>query len=181
MEFVRIAQVTQKLHQRNLNAQWRNAMKGPLSYMMEVATNVRNTRGLSVRLNVVLVFAHPNKNCWKMVHVRTAQIILEVQVMEKNVQLIRVMSICTFRLMVLANNVTYTLILPRINVAVWLTQNAVMGSTSTHKASVRVVHLLKSHQIQSKEHASLTSVVIDKSSSKMALVRTAMITNAHKE
>jgi hypothetical protein len=66
-------------------------MKGPLSYMMEVATNVSNTKGLSVRLNVVLVFAHPNKNCWRMVHVRTAPIILEVQVTERNVQLIHVM------------------------------------------------------------------------------------------
>jgi hypothetical protein len=66
-------------------------MKGPLSYMMEVATNVRNTKGLSVRLNVVLVFAHPNKSCWRMVHVRTAQLIQEVQVMESNVLLIHVM------------------------------------------------------------------------------------------
>ena len=66
-------------------------MKGPLSYMMEVATNVRNTKGLSVHSNVVLIFAHPNKNCWKMVHVRTAQSILEVQLMEKNVQLMCVM------------------------------------------------------------------------------------------
>ena len=88
MEFVRIAQVTQKLRQRSTNVKWRNAMKGPLSYIMEVATGVNNTKGPSVRLNVVLVFARPNKNCWKMVHVRTAQIILEVQVMEKNVQLI---------------------------------------------------------------------------------------------
>lgn len=59
--------------------------------MMEAATNVGHTKGLSVRLNVVLVFAHPNKNCWKMVHVRTVQSILEVQVMEKNVRLMCVM------------------------------------------------------------------------------------------
>ena len=66
-------------------------MKDPLLYMMEAATNVKNTKGPSVRLNVVLVFARPNKNCWKMVHVRTAQSTPEVQVMEKNVRLICVM------------------------------------------------------------------------------------------
>ena len=156
-------------------------MKGPLSYMMEVATGVNNTKGPSVRLNVVLVFAHPNKNCWKMVHVRAAQSIPEAPVTEKNVHLISVTSICTLNLMVLASNATYTLILPRTNVAVWRIRHAALDSTSIHKAFVRLVHLLRSHQIQSKEHASLTSVVIDKSSSKMALVKTAMITNAHKE
>jgi hypothetical protein len=83
--------------------------------------------------------------------------------------------------MVLANSVTYTLILPRINVAAWLIENAVMENTSIHKAFVSIVHLLKSHQMQSKEHASPTSAMIDKSSSKMALAKTAMITNAHKE
>jgi hypothetical protein len=56
-----------------------------------------------------------------------------------------------------------------------------MESISIQKAFVRIVHLLKSHQIQSKEHASPIPVVIDKSSPKLALVRTAMITNAHKE
>jgi hypothetical protein len=156
-------------------------MEGPLSYMMEVATTVNNTKGLSVRLNVVLVFARPNKNCWKMVHVRTAQSIPEAPVTEKNVHLISVMSICTFNLMALANNVTYTLIPPRMDVAVWRIQHAVTDNTSIHKAFVRLVHLLKGHQIRSKEHASLTSALSDKSSSKMALVRTAMITNAHKE
>ena len=91
MEFVRSVQVTQRLQRRNLNVKQGNAMKDPLLYMMEAATNVRNTKGLSVRSNVALVFAHPNKNCWKMVHVRTAQSILEVQLMEKNVQLMCVM------------------------------------------------------------------------------------------
>ena len=66
-------------------------MKDPLLYMMEVATNVNSTKGLSVRLNVVLIFVHPNKNCWRMAHVRIVQNIPEVQVMEKNVQLIYVM------------------------------------------------------------------------------------------
>ena len=66
-------------------------MKDPLSYMMELATNVKNTKGLSARLNVALVFVHPNKNCWKMVHVVNVQIILEVQATEKNVHLIRAM------------------------------------------------------------------------------------------
>ena len=66
-------------------------MKDPLLYMMEVAISVRNTKGLSVRSNVVLVFAHPNKNCWRMVRVRIVHSIPEVQVAEKNVQLIYVM------------------------------------------------------------------------------------------
>jgi hypothetical protein len=66
-------------------------MKDPLLYMMEVATNVNSTKGLSVRLNVVLIFVHPNQNCWRMVHVRIVQNMPEVQVMEKNVQLIYVM------------------------------------------------------------------------------------------
>ena len=91
MEFVRSVQVTQRSKQANLNVKQGNAMKDPLLYMMEAATNVENTKGLSVRLNVVLVFAHPNKNCWKMVHVATVQSILEVQVMEKNVLLMCVM------------------------------------------------------------------------------------------
>jgi hypothetical protein len=91
MEFVRTVQVTQRLHHINLNVKQGSAMKDPLLYMMEVATNVKTTKGPSVRLNVVLVFAHPNKNCWKMVHVRTVQILLEVQVMEKNVHLISAM------------------------------------------------------------------------------------------
>ena len=48
MEFVRSVQVTQRLQRRNLNVKQGSAMKDPLLYMMEVATNVGNTKGLSV-------------------------------------------------------------------------------------------------------------------------------------